>query len=292
MNLLLAGTSALLKLISGSSAGLDVHVDYVDGATSSGTLSGSYNPSTQNTQISSAATTTILSSPASNYVRNTKCITVRNTSASASNTVTIEHTDGTTTVTLFGCTLQPGDTLEFIEGIGFFQISANTQATHNASTSSQTGFASDTYLTGSAITLPASLPNVGTEYRCRFDVTKTAAGTATPIITVRFGTNGSTSDTGIHTLTFGAGTTAIDVGVFDVFVNFRTIGSGTSAVTEAIARLTSNLTTTGLSNAVKAVVSTSSGFNSTVANSIIGCSYNGGTSAAHTIQLVRSEIYS
>ena len=293
MNLLLPNTSALLKLATSSAAGLDWHIDYVDvGPLTSGAITSSsqLTPNSVNGQISSISTPTILGSPGANTARNVKCIVVRNTDAATPNTVTVEHNDGTTLVTLYKVTLQPGDTLEFIEGIGFFTISSNTAAPHVQSSSSQTGFSADTYLTGSAITLPASLPQAGTEYRLRFDVTKTGAGTATPIISVRFGTNGSTADTAIHTLTFGAGTAAADTGVFEVFVNFRTVGSGTSAVTEAIARLTSNLTTTGLSNAVKAVVGTSSGFNSTTANAIIGASYNGGASAAHTIQLVRAEI--
>lgn len=161
----------------------------------------------------------------------------------------------------------------------------------NQSTSQQgAGFAADTYLAGSNIPIPNGAPYVGTAYHAWFDVTKTAAGTATPIITLRIGTAGSTSDAAICTFTFGAGTAAVDVGQFEIHVVFRTVGSGTSAVVQGICNLTSNLTTTGLSNAKKAVVVTSAGFNSTTASLIIGASYNGGTSASHTIQLVRSEL--
>lgn len=160
----------------------------------------------------------------------------------------------------------------------------------NQSVSSQTPFASDTYLTGSNIPIPAGGPYVGTKFRLIFDVTKTAAGTATPIITVRIGTLGTTADAAILVFTFGAGTAAIDVGQFIIDCVFRTVGSGTSAVLEGTAQLISNLTTTGISNAVKVKAVTSAGFNSTTASSIIGASYNGGASAAHTIQLVRSEL--
>jgi hypothetical protein len=161
----------------------------------------------------------------------------------------------------------------------------------NASTAQQgSGFASDTYLTGSNITIPSGAPYVGTKYLLEFDMTKTNVGTATPIITLRIGTNGSTSDSAICTFTFGAGTAAADTGTFRVIAVFRTVGSGTSAVLQGNAALTSNLTTTGLSNAVKSVDSTSSGFNSTTSSLIIGCSYNGGTSAAHTNQLVHAEL--
>ena len=157
------------------------------------------------------------------------------------------------------------------------------------STSSVTGFASDTYLSGSFVVFPVT-PVIGTTYKLIFDVTKTSAGTATPIITIRVGTSGTISDTSRLTFTFGAGTAAVDTGIFEVIVSFRTVGTGTTAVLQGISRLTNNLTTTGLSNAVKVKVSTSAGFDSTVSNLGIGASYNGGTSASHTITLVRSEI--
>lgn len=161
---------------------------------------------------------------------------------------------------------------------------------HNHSVSSQTPFSSDTYLTGSSIPIPSGSPYVGTRYIVRFDVTKTAAGTATPIINVRIGTAGTVADTAILTFTFGAGTAAADVGMFEVICVFRTVGSGTSAVLQGVANLTNNLTITGISNAVKTKVVTSSGFNSTTSSLFIGASYNGGASAAHTVQLVRSEL--
>lgn len=164
------------------------------------------------------------------------------------------------------------------------------KALTNQSVSSQTGFATDTYLVGSDVPFPAGMPIVGTTYRLIFDVTKTNVGTAAPTITIRIGTAGSTADSARCTIAFGAGTAAVDSGLFEVICDFRTVGGSTSAVLQAVSRLTSNLTTTGLSNAVKAKPVTSSGFDSTVGSSRIGASYNGGTSAAHTIQLVRAEL--
>jgi hypothetical protein len=161
----------------------------------------------------------------------------------------------------------------------------------NASTAQQgSGFATDTYLTGSSINIPSGAPYVGTTYHLIFDVVKTAVGTATPILTLRIGTLGTTGDTARCTFTFGAGTAAADTGQFEIWASFRTVGSGTSAVLAGRADLTSNLQTTGLSNAVKCVTSISSGFDSTTASSIIGVSYNGGASAVHTVQLVRAEL--
>ena len=160
----------------------------------------------------------------------------------------------------------------------------------NESVAAQTGFSSNTYLTGSKIILPGA-PVVGTTYKLTFDVTKTAAGTAAPIIYIRVGTAGTISDAAVATLTFGAGNNEVDSGVFEVICTFRTVGS--SAVMQCISSLVSNvshLTQTGLSNGKRAIIATSSSFNSTTAGLCIGASYNGGTLASHTIQLVRAEL--
>ncbi len=162
-------------------------------------------------------------------------------------------------------------------------------ATKSQNISGATGFSTDTYLTNSNIKFPTP-PKVGTTYKLLFDVTKTAAGTATPILTIRLGTAGAIADTARCVLTFGAGTAAVDVGLLEAICTFKTVGATTLAVLVAMSRWTTNLTTTGLTNAQKVALSTSAGFDSTVKDLIIGASYNGGASAAHTITLVRAEV--
>ena len=167
-----------------------------------------------------------------------------------------------------------------------------TRSVYNASVAAQgAGFATDTYLTGSSIAIPASSLQAKTLYRCVFNVTKTAAGVATPIINIRFGTNGTTADTSRGTLTFSAQTAVADEGVFEVWATFRTVGSGTSAVLQTAGRITHGLSITGLDTLVSETeIATSAGFDSTVASSIIGLSVNGGTSAAWTVSLVQAEL--
>src|SRR6266581_2054370 len=68
------------------------------------------------------------------------------------------------------------------------------------------GYAVDTYLAGSAITIPvAGGWRVGTIYQCGWDMTKTAAGTAAMVVRVRCGTLGTTGDAILIGFTFGAG---------------------------------------------------------------------------------------
>jgi hypothetical protein len=159
------------------------------------------------------------------------------------------------------------------------------------------GFAADTYLTGSYVKIPATTGKgavkAQSQYRAKFAVTKTAAGTATPIITLRVGTAGTTADSSRGTLTFPAQTAVIDTGLFEVFATFRTVGSGTSATIICTGTLVHSLAATGFSTiAAPAVIATvSGGFDSTVASLGIGLSVNGGTSAAWTVQIVQAELY-
>jgi hypothetical protein len=123
---------------------------------------------------------------------------------------------------------------------------------------------------------------VGTRYILRFRASKTAAGTATPIINIRFGTAQSTADTSRLTFTLRAQTAAADEGIFDVEAIFT--ADGATATLGGIAFARHRATTTGFQNAVTGEqVATGAAFDSTVASSYIGASVNGGTSAAWTV---------
>lgn len=166
---------------------------------------------------------------------------------------------------------------------------------NNASVANQAGFAADTYLTGSDVLIPTGRAQVKTMYRCRFNVTKTAAGVATPILSLRTGTTATVaSDPARQVFTFSAGTAAVDEGWFEVLAAFRTVGATTTATLQATARITHRLATTGLVSAGAVQVVTpavSAGFDSTVAGLRIGLSVNGGASAAWTVNLVQAELY-
>jgi hypothetical protein len=160
----------------------------------------------------------------------------------------------------------------------------------NSSTAQQTGFAADTYLTGSTCTIYPGDWQVGGNYKCTFDMAKTAAGTAAPVITIRVGTAGTTADTAAQTVTWAAGTAAADTGEFTVVVSFNAVGS--SAKVASYGKCDHNLVATGLtstgaggaaivSNAASATFSSSSATK-------IGLSFNGGTSFAGTCNVVQS----
>ncbi len=148
------------------------------------------------------------------------------------------------------------------------------------------GFAADTYMTGTLVNIgTAGGWKAGMVYVATFDMAKTGAGTATPIAIVRMGTGGTTSDAAILTFTHTAGTGVIDTGVFTITVEFRSVGSGTSAVIAGVSELKHGLASTGLTSGgtsgYEAKPVASSGFNSTTSN-IIGVSFNGGASFVGT----------
>jgi hypothetical protein len=130
-------------------------------------------------------------------------------------------------------------------------------------------------------------------YSCVVSLSKTAAGTAGAVVNLRFGTNASTADTSRGSYTFVAGTAAADTGTLRFDATFRTVGSGTSAVVTGVAQIMHKLAVTGLTGTAassQAVITTSGGFDSTVANSYIGLSLNAGASAAWTIDVVNCEL--
>jgi hypothetical protein len=289
--LLLTSTSDIIRVVSGSAGAIDVHASWVDN------LSGALTPGRTNTaSITTATTTTVVAAPAASTQRNLRNLSISNEHASVSNVITVEHFDGTTAETIWKGTLSAGERVVFDEigqwkamnSLGVEKREAASTIFNNSVAAQGAGFSTDTYATGSFVLFPTP-PKVGTIYRCRISVSKTAAGTATPILTVRVGTAGTTADTGRGTHTFSAGTAATDTGMFMFECVFRTVGSGTSAVLQSHCALISQ-PTTGFSSLLKGTQATSGGFDSTVAALGIGISINGGTSASWTLQIVDAEI--
>lgn len=111
--ILLTSTSDLLQVITASAVTTDVHASFTDYNGSAVT------PNRVNTAITTATTTTVVSSPGSQVQRNVKSLVVRNTHASSSNVITVRHTDGTTPATLVKCTLLAGESLQYFDKDGF-----------------------------------------------------------------------------------------------------------------------------------------------------------------------------
>ena len=128
LNLML--TTDKLQLVTSAVASIDVHISFVDLAqpVSASTYP---QPGKQNTAaIATATTTDICAAPASSTTRNVKTVVISNTHASASCDVTPIYNQN---ATLVRCgpkqTLAPGDTLEYIEGVGWYKVAATAPGT-------------------------------------------------------------------------------------------------------------------------------------------------------------------
>lgn len=160
----------------------------------------------------------------------------------------------------------------------------------NWNTADVVASAADTYLTGSRLDVPPHGLQIGTTFKWRFFMTKTAAGTVAPIWRVRVGTLGTTSDAAILTFTGPVQTAAVDTGYVEITAILRSIGA--AGVLAGGLNLAHNLATTGFANIGSPTLqATSAGFDTTFANLLVGVSVNPGTAGIWTHALVKSEAW-
>lgn len=287
--LLLTSITDILTVQTSAAGLVEAHASWIDNA------SGTVTPGRINTpDITTAVVTTIVPAPAASAQRNIKHLNIHNKSLTVTNVIAVTITDGTTANDLIRCTLLPDETLVLDQEGKWTHYTADALVktnsnlvVYNASSAAQTGFAADTYLAGSFVVFPVP-PRIGTKYKLKFDVTKTAAGVATPIINVRLGIAGTIADVARNTLTFLAQTAVVDNGMFEIEGVFRAVGA--AAIFQARSRLTHEASITGLSTLVSSTRLVASTFDSTIAGLGIGVSVNGGASAAWTVQLVEAEL--
>lgn len=282
--LLLTSTSDLLQVVTGAAVAVDVHASWVDYA------SGTVTPDRTNTAITTATTTTVVGSPGASTQRNAKSLHLRNKDASASVDVTVRHTDGTTVIELIKISLAAGDSLEYVEGVGFFKVPNPVNApASNYVTSDQTINASTTaYVAGSDVRASAGRPfRAGTVVRWWVYLSKTAAGVAARTLDVRFGTAGTTADTSRGSLAVTP-TAAVDSGYYAVTVTFRSIGA--AGVCSIAVDLVHKGATTGLANGTAVGGITNATFDNTSTSLIAGLSITTGASEVLTITQVNTEV--
>jgi hypothetical protein len=116
----LSTTAELVQIITGGTQSLQVHASYVD-------LPASGQPvaSDTNTIITTATTTTVVASPAASTTRNVKTLSICNTDAANSDTVTVNHVGAVNTVRLVKLTLLAGYTLCWTDEAGWILTDAS-----------------------------------------------------------------------------------------------------------------------------------------------------------------------
>lgn len=162
----------------------------------------------------------------------------------------------------------------------------------NYSATAQTPAATTrTYITGSAISVPSAGLNVGSKLSWKFNMTKTAAGTAVSTFDICVGTAGTTADTARLSFTKPGGSAAVDEG----FVIIEAVVKGPISATGVIAAefvMYHNLASTGhMIIPVSCSHVDSSAFDLTTANLIIGICITTGSSDAITINQVSAQAF-
>ncbi len=142
----------------------------------------------------------------------------------------------------------------------------------------------DTYYRG--LQLPSFSMQQGMVFEWYFAAVKGAAGTATPIYTIRFGANQTTADTARLVITGPAQTAAADTAFIRIMATVRSVG--VSGVIQGLAWLQHNLAATGFANTpagFSLVQATSAGFDNTaLQGQFIGLSVNPGASGAWVVE--------
>lgn len=120
--ILLTATTDKLQLITSAAGDIDVVSAYIDRDQSTFAVGLA---DRQLATITTAATTDVVAAPASGKTRNIKQLTARNVHASVVNDVTVQFNANGTIYELHKVTLQPGEMLEFVEGVGFVLLAAS-----------------------------------------------------------------------------------------------------------------------------------------------------------------------
>lgn len=287
--MILMPTTDQIRLVTSAAGTINVHVSWADYAPAG---SPQITLNRLNTVISTAATTTIIGSPATGTTRTAKSIKISNDHLTVSNTVTLQHYDGTNAIPLENVTLAPGERLGYEEGVGIRVYDAlgrekvnsvGLSASGNSNTADVVANAADTYLAGSSLVIGPRVA-VGASFHWTLRATKTAAGVAAPVFNVRLGTAGSTADTAQCVHTGVAQTAVVDTGWFELEGNLQAIGS--VAVLNTILRM-DHVAADAAGMGTFRYVQVKSATFSLPAAGIIGLSCNPGASGVWTFQFVK-----
>lgn len=156
----------------------------------------------------------------------------------------------------------------------------------NDATASLTISSVDTYVTNSGLLIPSFGMKAGQIYRWVLSATKTAAGTAATVFTVRIGAAQTTSDTSRLALTATtAQTAAVSSGTITVDVSVRSV-SATGVIVGSVGVTCNNA---GLGSGISGISSTFD--NTALAGNYVGLSINNGASGVWTVEFVSARLF-
>lgn len=122
--LLLTATTDKIQVITSAAVTVDVVAAFMDVTAADppvvkGTTSGR-----QGTAITTAATTDVVAAPAATTIRNVKTLHIRNKHASSPVDITVQFNQNATLFEIHKTTLKAGEALEYVEGVGWYTLTA------------------------------------------------------------------------------------------------------------------------------------------------------------------------
>jgi hypothetical protein len=155
--LILTNTTDKLEVTIGAAADIDTHVSYSDSPTPI-TPTSNVTPGRQNQNRTTAATHELVAAPAASTVRNIKTIHIVNKDTADATDVTVIFDQSGTDIVLRKANLLPGESLDYVEGIGWFETAAAVDAVQYVRKSAQQTFAATTFadITGMGFAVSAN----------------------------------------------------------------------------------------------------------------------------------------
>lgn len=236
--ILLTAATDKIQVITDAAVTVDVHADYIDATQANPPVIQGDTSGRQNAAITTAATTDVVAAPAASETRNVKALFVRNKHATSSVGVTVQFNANGTLYELIKVTLLAGETLSFVDGVGFFVTQTTRKAFFNRRVTADSVHATAaTFADITGLTCPVQ---TGKHY-C-FEAHLYHIGNATTT-GAQFGINGPAM-------------TAMRIQSIDVILGSLTAATMGSPTTDVTARDTATMAeTTGAATVVLAIIS-------------------------------------
>ena len=193
--ILFSATTDKLQLVTSAAGDIDVVAAYADRDQSTFAVGL---VDRQLTTITTATTTDIVAAPSSGKTRNVKQLTARNVHATVANDVTVLYNANATLYELHKTTLQPGECLQWIEGVGFVTLAATLSNLNLTTAESSIG----------QRVLRSMLPPVAV------GTFLTISGTAYYLYLGRMARTTTVAFAEFYTTTVGAGAQTAEIGLF------------------------------------------------------------------------------
>ena len=213
MNILLTSTD-LVSVITSAAVTVDVSAAFMDASTADPPVVKGSTSGPQLTAISTATTTTVVAAPAASVLRNVKGMAIRNKHATTACDITVQFNRSATLYELFKVTLLAGETLEFVEGVGFWVVKQTAKLFKNLRVSADVINATVSFADVTGLTWPVES---GKHYNFVAHLYHLSNATTTG---AQFGVNGpaitAARFSGISTVTGSATAAAVSAPVSDV----------------------------------------------------------------------------